>query len=1348
MSLATSSYSMLGSLRRGERQPTVELARPAPEVEFSRVADVMRPMLRNYVPADSPSLLSLRANQHGSDFAGSPLSQGSMGDRVAGGGLASARLPLRAASSQGGRAEQAGAAEALPPLAYFHDERDVPFRSNAVEIAAQDDKRECAFLSQERHGMGGEIGRARSILPLVVGQMQPTAAVGSEPAMSGRELVRPLASGRLLAELDAIGGLNQRARGRLADSSGLGAALPQLALRHMRVIVRQLLDEIEVPVDSGWDQVILDLAANAVGRVRPNVRGGDKMDLRHYVRIKRIPGGAPRDSQYVSGIVFTKNLAHRQMPRFVAAPRIMLLTLPLEYTRQSSRYVSFDEELRMQQGFTEKLVQRIAGAAPSVVMADKPVPRQVLEGLMRNRIAVVQGVKRGVIRAVARCTGAEIVTSMDKFSSYPRTGTCEALAVQTYEHPSLPEFRKSFVFLDGCIEHLGGTIVLRGEPFGKLGDLKQVVDLVICLAYSAYLETALLLDEFALAAPGKYEPRWADPAAQGAASGSRPRHAESESLALLALSEYDLVLSSSPSVRIPPPHVLVCMREKELAIRALAEKFGQMTAGRRDAPPANGDGPAGGGGGASGFGTGVSFLVSRQLGAASANRMRQQYESELALHESYVHEGRMFLQANPHAVSLWDYQSLAVAYMLTCRKHDYCLCVSPQYHLIPFYAGADATLGQYLEMCFNLDSDCIGESSRCVHPMYEHCHSYIHGTGRVDVTMDEYPCPIERLSEITLMWSECARCGRHTPVTCMSDETSRYSFGKYLEATFYCAPLRPRAAICGHDLHRDFVRCFTLHNMVVRFAYTELRIWNIAAPTTPLYFNMDVSIRVKDEEAAELRQKMDAYYASLASSLDEFPLDLVYKDKAEGCRHLLQSLSARAATEHVYFQQTLVQTLRNTHPADTLVLVVVYEALQGKVVEWNLQFSELARLYIQVDPSGRGAASTATKRTGDSAAPAAFAPGHEIDTLEIIDELHSAANHHYAPADVGAHASMRFAMPRLRPSPSASAADLAGLAMRAEDSVESAPQGRSRLHRRLSMEMMRQERVQLERLIERQRYAAELADGTKVKGALRAKGHAPDTHVHADADARTRQHASATAPLANAGQRHARGADPSGFSTARLIQPVAADTNDAVRDPRQTQFPELRGHRGKGRLRLSGLATKGTQPLLDILHKSSAPADPAKEAGVPPTRIPGIRQQQQTQQDTQVAEPLATAGDRRSLAGSQPANARHSNIPRPPNIRSRATSPTGGEEHGRGSSNVFLRLAKRLNGARGQHGDASALGTMSRKMDLLLPTTAQYMSQQQPKRPPAPQVQVFYTRPSANESPSREPTPPRRHSYQ
>ncbi|KAJ2792995.1 Mitochondrial distribution and morphology protein 12, partial [Coemansia guatemalensis] len=477
---------------------------------------------------------------------------------------------------------------------------------------------------------------------------------------------------------------------------------------------------------------------------------------------------------------------------------------------------------------------------------------------------------------------------------------------------------------------------------------------------------------------------------------------------------------------------------------------------------------------------------------------------------------------------------------------------------------------------------------------------------------------------------------------------------------------------------------------------------------------MEVSMRLKEEEAVELRQKMDAYYASLLSRLDAFPLDLVFEEKADDCRHVLNALSARAATEQVYFQQTLEQTLRNTHPADTLVIVVVYEALQGKVVEWNLQFSDIVQSFIQLDASSR-----VPKRVTNAPEPSAGLPsagGHEIDSLEIIDELHSATDHHHTHGDTAAHVTARFEMPHLGSSPSSSSA-LELAAEEAQNAAGLVPQKMSRLHRRLSMEMMRQERERQERQQEKQRRVAELADSRNrmSKLAHKAKGqstsHSQRHHHHNQ----QLQYPSAIDRSGSGEQRHdgsaskhsGKGVYPSAYSTSRLIGHIATDMDDAVRIPRQTEFPELKNRKGKAKAKVAGLINKGTQPLLDILQKvsptnanSSSTAagddghaasteDRSKESAAPPSRIPGIRpqqpqqQQQQQQRQSEKGDPRGARARPLSSFG-RPPNTRNSNIPRPANIRSRAASPTneGDENGGRGSSNVFLRLAKRLNGAK------------------------------------------------------------------
>ncbi|KAJ1786022.1 Mitochondrial distribution and morphology protein 12, partial [Coemansia sp. RSA 1938] len=302
-----------------------------------------------------------------------------------------------------------------------------------------------------------------------------------------------------------------------------------------------------------------------------------------------------------------------------------------------------------------------------------------------------------------------------------------------------------------------------------------------------------------------------------------------------------------------------------------------------------------------------------------------------------------------------------------------------------------------------------------------------------------------------------------------------------------------------------------------------------------------------------------------------------------------------------------------------------------------------------------------------------------------------------------------------------------------QEAADEEPEKMSRLHRRLSMETMRQERERQERLQEKHRRTAENDERNRqARNALKGKGHASQRlHAHLAASDQPNAEPKHGAAVA---KHPGKSLLPSGYSTARLIGHIATDVDDDVRIPRQTEFPELRGRKGKAK-KFAGMLNRSAQPLLDILHRpTSAGADqPAKEAA-PPSRIPVIRSQPGSDARHTLNRPVPM----------RPPNARNSHIPRPPNMRSRAASPE--DEHGSSASNVFLRLARRLN-SRGQPNIPSVLGTVPRKMDLLLPAAARYISQH-PKQPSAPQVQVFYTKPKSEESGSIKGTPPRRHSYQ
>lgn len=49
--------------------------------------------------------------------------------------------------------------------------------------------------------------------------------------------------------------------------------------------------------------------------MEPNVKAGDHIDIRPYVKTKLVPGGRREECRYVDGVVFRKNVTHKAMPK-------------------------------------------------------------------------------------------------------------------------------------------------------------------------------------------------------------------------------------------------------------------------------------------------------------------------------------------------------------------------------------------------------------------------------------------------------------------------------------------------------------------------------------------------------------------------------------------------------------------------------------------------------------------------------------------------------------------------------------------------------------------------------------------------------------------------------------------------------------------------------------------------------------------------------------------------------------------------------------------------------------------------------------------------------------------------
>ncbi|XP_076857787.1 1-phosphatidylinositol 3-phosphate 5-kinase isoform X3 [Brachyhypopomus gauderio] len=265
---------------------------------------------------------------------------------------------------------------------------------------------------------------------------------------------------------------------------------------HMMGLLQQLLYSESLSLS--WRDIIVPVVRQVVQAVRPDVRGcDDDMDIRQLVHIKKIPGGKKFDSVVVNGFVCSKNVAHKKMNSYIKNPKILLLKCSIEYLyREETKFSCIDPIVLQEREFLKNYVQRIVDVRPNLVLVEKTVSRIAQDMLLEHGITLVINVKPQVLDRVSRMTQGDLVMSMDQLLTKPRLGTCHKFYLHSFQLPN--NEMKTLMFFEGCPPQLGCTIKLRGASEYELARVKEIITMMVYVAYHSQLEISFLMDEFAM----------------------------------------------------------------------------------------------------------------------------------------------------------------------------------------------------------------------------------------------------------------------------------------------------------------------------------------------------------------------------------------------------------------------------------------------------------------------------------------------------------------------------------------------------------------------------------------------------------------------------------------------------------------------------------------------------------------------------------------------------------------------------------------------------------------------------------------------------------------------------------
>lgn len=807
-------------------------------------------------------------------------------------------------------------------------------------------------------------------------------------------------------------------RSRMTRSASMrGASAPAVelndaSLQHVRKLLRQLLHDSKVPGVDVWERALMPILLQGTDDVNPDVARGDDIDIRHYVKIKRIPGGHPPDTSYVSGVVFTKNLALKSMSRSISHPRIVIITFPIEYHRHQQHFMSLEPVIAQEKEYITNLVNRIVALAPHVLLVQRNVSGLALQFLAEAGVATAYNIKPSVLEAVARCAQADVISSVDMLLlKSVQVGRCAGFDAKTYVHKNIPNRKKTYLYVSGCPPYLGCTIVLRGETMQRLASLKRITEFMVYVVYNLKLETCLMRDEFVLIPSVPVEGTLVH-GVESEASKKRSMESQgpttpleeefsTESRALrnaqrlitgidtveadstsenqaqddlpvptfytdMVEKHQTRILSTSPFVKFMQPYLLMCAREQERRLvylkRLRDQDIVQEQNAERQSLPQR-------------FLLIQPEMIHQTLQDAPKKVLEvlhavhdAEYDKALYVYETTKRQWETYIAGNVDLFDPYAHQNIVVLYSLVCTATTI-PCAGPDLLALAYYNEhatvndfePDCTLGQFVEeICLGAGAVCTANG--CEKQLLEHHRSYVHGDARVSIFVEKHPCKIHGLQNTILMWSYCQICKKETQVMPMSESTWKYSFGKYLELSFWSKNLRLRAGVCPHDLHRDHVRYFGYHDYALRIHHDPIELLEIVVPRARITWNVENDLRLKNDIYGKTDERLNRFMGSVKARIKGISADMVISEKAEACKLEMDKLMKRANEDHLRLLRKLQKRYMNSKYYETIPLNRAVRALQEKVAEWDTAFADFEANFFPSERDIRRLAALQMKR--------------------------------------------------------------------------------------------------------------------------------------------------------------------------------------------------------------------------------------------------------------------------------------------------------------------------------------------------------------------------------------------------
>ncbi len=240
---------------------------------------------------------------------------------------------------------------------------------------------------------------------------------------------------------------------------------------------KKLLKEIAVTSMTGKateaSEVLAGIVVSAVTSVADEENGTIVID-KDNIKVEKKVGASVADSELVQGIVVDKEIVHSGMPKSVKNAKIALVDAALEIKEtETDAKISITSPDQLQafldqeEGMLRSMVESIKASGANVLVCQKGIDDMAQHFLAKENILAVRRVKKSDMDALARATGARLVTRVSDISKDDLGNAAEVREKKVAGD--------DMVFVEGCKNPKAVSLLVRGGSEHVVDEAERAV---------------------------------------------------------------------------------------------------------------------------------------------------------------------------------------------------------------------------------------------------------------------------------------------------------------------------------------------------------------------------------------------------------------------------------------------------------------------------------------------------------------------------------------------------------------------------------------------------------------------------------------------------------------------------------------------------------------------------------------------------------------------------------------------------------------------------------------------------------------------------------------------------------